>query len=1498
MSFNHDSITKKLRKLSKKQLQKRDIFGRTILHIICITGRFELLKELLLNPNLNATITDLENGWTGLHTSIYYGKFSCAKILLDFHYDLVKMKDRNSLTALDIYHLKYSYKDLNIFPDSINQENSLHFEKRFKEKTPLTQNLQWWDSDLRGGSEVYSFGVNVNNNLGTGDSVDKLKYPVNIEIPNFRINDMEISLAERLVKPRIKDFKISKNHSIILTNEPVNNILICGNPARGRLGISSISPVYRFTNMESLQDETIVEVAVSEDHSLALNNKGEIFSWGSNNVGQLGYGTEKSAANPFSSEPRKITHTALKKLHGALKGVSCSKIHSVAFSNTDVVLWGLNIGQMDILSSGESAKVGKFKGIIQSPRRIEFQSTIRQVIAMNEATIVLLQSNECHILINNNHIKIPLPEYRSLNNEFEKFRPKQFSKRREIVKICSKRHSNIAILYNDGFVCDFSIDPSTIKTNVGSIKFNEIWKPTNNHLKCVDVDIGSDGSVVICTKSGCVFKRGTRSGESKKGFKFSKVAKISKVVKVACDDLFTSFGFIRDDVDQLPLKLKLNSFRRDIACLSPLVSARVTVAKEEGEREGDEVSIDSDRSAHTTDYYTMDFLHKGTKKPLLDSEEEEDLLNLLQTRFTAEEQQETETVCDPLLKAYKSRWSQPQQIKTTTTVLSSREDPLHLLCSDDFEVQYSVNNYNMGKNYNISFEIGQFSVGAHDSILKFDDQLSLLHSQDLCIDQDIVFHQLQDGVIKVEGVDVRSLLIVLDVFYSGELLKPWDQSLPVSESESNFDSLIAELKATQTTTMKILKKLQIVDELNRLKFDLCETYQAHSDNFENDITIRLADDESIECCSFVLCARSEYFDTLLSSRWGQLKQLEFVEFDKSSFEIILDYIYGAEQLSLLDHLHFDTINDFVNHAFNLIELADELLLFELKDFFQLMIKDFINVENVLVILQNSEVLNCQKLTKECLYFIYHNFDLVLMDPQYDEELLTTKTFSAIDEYAHEFNKLNQVSTITSIPWFEDNQLMLISHFLSDDPREFNDIFLEHDNFVPLFDVKQTPISESASSTTTSASTSTGSTTGNKTKKERQPSIPSVSPLTEKALKPRKSSVVSLESKRPGLNYGALSRNASVGNESVVDFVDDDDFQPVVNSRRRKSSTNKATGLGMSNHNVSASSDAQRLSVPLGVSLSSSSSSIYSTRNQSTSSIISDQSDSNIWPGINSSNASSIATGTKPSSSSTIPWNIPTPVSASTTASSSLAADYSTSPRSFASSSSASSASNASPWGLADQSTSTRDTAPAPKITINRLSQKERRKLSRVNDTTESKKSDTPWKLPTTSKPSTSNLGPSQPQQRQPSLLEIARSEQLKEHKLNQPSTPSLKGIIHEEQHKIILDKQTKSLAEIQQEEEFNLWWENESKKVRASQNPSHLNTSTKQKKNGNNAGNGNIGNGTRKKSTSSTSKSKTGNSKQQKSKNSGNSDPVTNFNPSNGQNNVNMIGRRAKVSDS
>ncbi len=56
----------------------------------------------------------------------------------------------------------------------------------------------------------------------------------------------------------------------------------------------------------------VVQVAAAHRHSAALSSAGELYTWGANGEGQLGYGTSDSACNPT---PRLVDALRVSKTH-------------------------------------------------------------------------------------------------------------------------------------------------------------------------------------------------------------------------------------------------------------------------------------------------------------------------------------------------------------------------------------------------------------------------------------------------------------------------------------------------------------------------------------------------------------------------------------------------------------------------------------------------------------------------------------------------------------------------------------------------------------------------------------------------------------------------------------------------------------------------------------------------------------------------------------------------------------------------------------------------------------------------------------------------------------------------------------------------------------------------------------------------------------------------------------------------------------------------------
>lgn len=307
-----------LPKLSDLELGKRDIFGRTLLHILILANRYDLIRHLLKNPSSKVALmlSDYENGWNCMHYIFFHKRLRCLKaivesvldnktLLKNLVYDLLRCKDRNRVTPLNL--LDNDVKDFVYAPDYID-EGEYHFSKRFvpspepKEKSSKQVNFysqkyrdrkdNWW-YDNRGGSEIYVLGSNKNNNLGIGDTADR-NIPSMVPHDNFKNSNEGSRINERLLRPRYKSINVSKNHSTILTTD--GQVYTSGLSSRGRLGhgyklVDSFhfKKVKFFGNEDSSIRRFILQIATSSDHSLALTNDNVLYSWGLNDYFQLGF---------------------------------------------------------------------------------------------------------------------------------------------------------------------------------------------------------------------------------------------------------------------------------------------------------------------------------------------------------------------------------------------------------------------------------------------------------------------------------------------------------------------------------------------------------------------------------------------------------------------------------------------------------------------------------------------------------------------------------------------------------------------------------------------------------------------------------------------------------------------------------------------------------------------------------------------------------------------------------------------------------------------------------------------------------------------------------------------------------------------------------------------------------------------------------------------------------------------------------------------------------
>jgi len=204
-------------------------------------------------------------------------------------------------------------------------------------------------STVRVPTDLFTWGTNRNASLGLGDASDRTHPDQVVLLP------LEAS-TQRQERPNLDDLRpvqvlgieMSKLHTTVVTAEAKSNVRSCGFASGGRLGqataLASHSQYALMPSQVGALPHQVVSVALGQDHTLALTSSGEVFSWGLNRFGQLGYVIEGKAPGdePLQASARRV----LGPLRSAIViGVAASKSASACWTATDLYTWGTNGGQ-------------------------------------------------------------------------------------------------------------------------------------------------------------------------------------------------------------------------------------------------------------------------------------------------------------------------------------------------------------------------------------------------------------------------------------------------------------------------------------------------------------------------------------------------------------------------------------------------------------------------------------------------------------------------------------------------------------------------------------------------------------------------------------------------------------------------------------------------------------------------------------------------------------------------------------------------------------------------------------------------------------------------------------------------------------------------------------------------------------------------------------------------------------------------------------------------
>ncbi|KAG2078351.1 hypothetical protein BDR04DRAFT_1086572 [Suillus decipiens] len=757
--------------------------------------------------------------------------------------------------------------------------------------------------------------------LGLDNSNDRA-HPDQVVIP--RKDDVAYqhnrTLDDRFAPIRVRQVSMSKLHTVVLTSEPRDNIRVCGFGGGGRLGTSQHTQ-YALVSLPDIK-HTIESVALGQDHTLALTSTGEVLTWGLNRFSQLGYVIEVSSSakqdEHIQTTPRKVG--SLRREF--VKGVAACKTASGCWTDTEVWTWGTNGGQL-----------GYDKALVPVqvlPRKV---SSIVQPV---RAIVMTVRWNF----------------YMRFSSEISVYRPPQAIKGQSITKLRSC-DDTVAALSSNGEVFTFTsqlIGEGDSARSSPAFKPQRIWTLRRQFSAVQDVDVGADGTVIVCTQSGHVYVRSRNAkggqGSGAKAFKFQRIPYIQRAVAV-CANSTGAFGALRVDFKPPPIYVNARPFSCDITEIQPYLG----------------LSLHAEAPSATTNMTT----------PLLDADEDGEDVSILDD-------------------------------------IGDLSKLLHVLdqcknVSPDIVLPYNADL--------VVVTPGPLHLPAHRLILAVRCPVlgNILHSGRSLHDK---FSGIEISLVsgsrvrvQINGCHPFTVLILLRYLYSDQLLAIWDLRIgtpfvsqlqtfavkPVAikaelQSLSRILDLQLLLKALQSPGKRVPTPSQVEDF--RLLYEKTQLtgHQRNNtkeDSLAPDVALHLADKVIVWSHSVVLQARCQFFASFFKdSAWTSKRRdksgiidvnLEHLEWRVMQF-VTRWMCYGDE--NLFESLDFvQGVDDVLSFMFSVLAAANELLLDRLMLLCSQVILKHLDVYNACYLLTDATHVNATHLAERLQSYITANLEMML-----------------------------------------------------------------------------------------------------------------------------------------------------------------------------------------------------------------------------------------------------------------------------------------------------------------------------------------------------------------------------------------------------------------------------------------------------------------------------------------------------------------------------------------
>ncbi|OJD19551.1 hypothetical protein AJ78_00523 [Emergomyces pasteurianus Ep9510] len=1008
--------------LTRADVNSKDQYGRTLLHLIASSQKQQAIEfaiALLQVPFLDIYSQDLESGWTALHRALYAGNVTIAQALIardirdatDFrtpggvHHPsggLIKIKDREGNSPFDVYGAAILPRDINQasgYESMSDEDDSVSTDSSIPPETDHEMprgNIKPLVNIL--GDEVFTFGSNKNFNLGLGDEDDR-QFPERIGLTRpdhllYRFNrEYEVIRAARrgvdpdtadsdsdiesvndiptLIRARpliYQQIVMSKLHTGIITNDPESNLFICGFGPGGRLGTGDEGTRFNFVCIEGggLAGKKVVALALGQDHSIAISEQGEVFSWGSNKYGQLGYALPKTNPKndvPIQTTPRQIFNPFKKE---AIIGAAASSIHSVVFTPTGLYTFGKSEGQLGLIDADARSLESQ-----TIPRRVGaslFSSPIVMVSAIDRATTCLLENHDVWVFTHYGYSKIVFPLDGTSSFIRDSFMSTRYGLSTNYISKITSGGNTICAMSSFGEVYTVHVNRKADTSSAASSTTNpakirnslpqpsRVWSIKKSHMAARDVDVGQDGSIIICTESGSAWRKekrakikdadGKMTGEARlKDYKFVRVPGLSRVVAV-----------------------------RSNAYGAYAVSQRACDVTRE------QIIVD-DRAIWA------DFWRLLAFKGILRNRDPNDHSSMSMDVVMGN------TAIDPC--------NLESEIKSTLDDAARSDDfrPIVWVSTTASDVRIPVHEFILaGRSSVLTRALSEFHKSYYYSVLDV-----------FCVEYDKNGHVS----IKFNDADFLSIFNLVLYLYTDQVYDVWTLARHSLKHATHYKRVRIEvLKLATALELRDLERAARFMSLPHkcLHLDMERAYK-HPSFFESsDVLIEL-DGGELNAHSQILSTRCPFFNGLFYGRAGgrwltgrrddspnssvDPLRIDLKHIRHDIFKFVLRHIYADTDDELFEDVKFDELEDLIDLVIDVMAVANELMLDRLAQICQRLLGQFVNNRNVCHYLNAVAPCSATAFKQVGLEYICLNLEAMLENRLLDD--LDDDLFLELDE---------------------------------------------------------------------------------------------------------------------------------------------------------------------------------------------------------------------------------------------------------------------------------------------------------------------------------------------------------------------------------------------------------------------------------------------------------------------------------------------------------------------